>query len=234
MTESASPIKTLPATAAEAPKATTAAEIARATRRERARKLTRNLAFWVGLPTLVAAIYFGFIARNEYESVSTLVFNGSSEVVDRDATILREYAMSRDMLRALDKSVSFSERYQQGGDLVSRLAPNAGSETRYAFFRRHVDAQYDSHSRVFTLRVRAFSGGRAQEFSRQILESGRIFLSRIRAQEESFIVVSAPSAPNEATHPRRGYAILTALFASLALFGVGSLLIAAVREHGRF
>lgn len=221
------------AAAAAAIKTATAAEIASAARREKARKLTRSVLLWVGLPTLLATIYFGFIARSEYESVATLVFTKTSEA-ERDATILREYALSRDMLSELDKTVSFSERYQRGGDFLSRLAPNAGSETRYAFFRRHVDAQYDSHSHVLTLKVRAFSGARAQQFARQVLTLGQSFVTRVRAQPPSFLVVAAPSSPDEATHPRRIYSILTVFFGALALFGVGSLLIAAVREHGRF
>jgi capsule polysaccharide export protein KpsE/RkpR len=53
-------------------------------------------------------------------------------------------------------------------------------------------------------------------------------------EETPLVVVAAPSLPNEPSYPRRLYGVATVLFVSLLLFGIGSLLIAAVREHAQF
>lgn len=45
--------------------------------------------------------------------------------------------------------------------------------------------------------------------------------------------IAQPSKPDEATHPRRIYGVFTVFAIALCLFAVGSLLIAAVREHAR-
>lgn len=55
-----------------------------------------------------------------------------------------------------------------------------------------------------------------------------------RARATQLVVVAEPSRPDEATHPRRAYAIITVFFVALALFGIGKLLVSAVREHAQF
>jgi capsule polysaccharide export protein KpsE/RkpR len=212
-----------------------AAEIARQVRRERARRLARNLTLWVGLPTLLAVVYYGFIAKPQYESVTTLVVRGSESDAALFATAFREYGLSQDMLTELDGAVQLSKHYQNSGDFLSGLPRGAGSETRYAFFRKQVDARYDAHSRVLSLHARAFSGKQAQALGQAIVERATRFVSELDATAVApFIVAQKPSLPSEAKLPRRMYGIITVLLASLALFAIGSLLIAAVREHAQF
>ena len=52
-------------------------------------------------------------------------------------------------------------------------------------------------------------------------------------QSRYLATIAAPSSPDSATHPKRVLGVVTVLFAALALFGIVSLLIAAVREHAR-
>lgn len=213
----------------------TAAQVARQVRHERARNLARALLFWVGLPTLLAVVYYGFVARQQYESVSTLVLRGAEDQASLHATTFTEYALSREMLGELDRDVGFSKHYRDRGDALSRLAGNAGSETRYDFFRQKVDARYDAVSHVLTLRVRSFSGEAAQQFCAAILERASRFVQSVDdSTTQALIVVAKPSAPSEAKYPRRAYEIVTVFLASLAIFSIGSLLIAAVREHAQF
>jgi capsular polysaccharide transport system permease protein len=47
------------------------------------------------------------------------------------------------------------------------------------------------------------------------------------------LALAEPSLPEQATHPRRAYGILTTFFVALALFGIVRLLISAVREHAQ-
>ncbi len=212
-----------------------AAQIARQVRHERARSLALALVLWVGIPTILSVVYYGFVARQQYESVSTLVLRGAEADAAMHATTFTEYALSREMLAQLDNDLGFSAHYRDGGDPFSRLSPKAGSETRYEFFRQKVDARYDSASHVLTLRVRSFSGKSAQEFCAAILERASHFVASVDdATQQALIVVAKPSAPSEAKYPRRAYEIVTVFLASLAIFSIGSLLIAAVREHAQF
>jgi capsular polysaccharide transport system permease protein len=190
---------------------------------------------WVALPTLLGALYYGLIAAKQYESVATVVINSETDKPQVAATLMREHLISRDMQRVLEKREHMGAHYQQGGDFISRLSPHARSETRYSFFRDHVDVRYDAQTRVLSLTVRAFSGEAARRFARLMLEDSQEFvMATTHSKTPPFFVVAKPSAPDEATYPRRGYAIVTVFFASLALFAIGSLLIAAVREHAQF
>jgi capsule polysaccharide export protein KpsE/RkpR len=191
-----------------------------------------SLLVWVGLPTLAGIVYYGFVAQPEYESVATLVLAGGS--ADAQAVILREHMLSRDALNALDDKAGFSAHYQKDGGLAG-LGDAAGSESRYAYFRSHVEARYETGARTFTVRVRAFSGQAAQRFSRALIDQGMSFLRTVSgASPEHFVVAARPSLPTEAEYPRRGRGMLTVFLASLAIFSIGSLLIAAIREHAQF
>jgi capsular polysaccharide transport system permease protein len=210
---------------------TNAVELARRLRRERARRLGSSVALWVGVPTLLASIYYGFIAAKEYESFASVMLRGES---DRGA-LLEEYSVSRDMLHKLEKSQRWGAHYKEYGDFLSRLSSSAGSESRYDFFRRHVTADFDTRTNIFRLKLRAFTGKDAQRFTRAALEHGQAFLKATQAGEaQTIIPIAQPSAPTEATYPRRVYSILTVFLVSLAAYAIGSLLIAAAREHAQF
>lgn len=217
-----------------APAQPSAAEVARQVRRARARALVTAFALWVGLPTLLGAIYYGAVARDQFESASTLVVLGSDESAAQRLVLLREYMLSRDMLQQLEARVGFSEHYQKAGDFVTRLSADAGSERRFDSFLDHVDVQYDSHTHVSRLRVRAYSAQRAQAFAREMLALAKTFVAGVEGAGPTMVTVAEPSAPSDATHPQRVRGVFTVFFVSLALFGIGSLLIAAIREHAHF
>ena len=212
----------------------TAAEVARQMRHKKARRLGLNLAIWVGLPTIVAALYFGTIARNQYESSATVVLGGANPL--HQAVIIREYTLSRDMLRRLEKEQAFSRHYQDNGDFWAKLRARAGSEKRFVYFRDHVRIDYDQLSQVMSIRAQAFTPEAAQKFASALLAISTEFLARSTpaGTDAGLVVVSRPDAPTDSTYPRRIYGVISVFFASLALFGIGSLLIASIREHAHF
>ncbi|HEX6242890.1 MAG TPA: hypothetical protein VFZ61_18380 [Polyangiales bacterium] len=205
-----------------------AVEVARAARKRKARRLLRNLSLWVGLPTLAGVIYFAFLASDQYESFATLSVPASQSVV------LREYMLSRDMLGALDTKVHFSEHYSSAHDPFAGLPVGAGSEDRYHGFQDKVDVRVEQ-SGLLRLRVRAFSGESAQQFARSMLEQlGGFYAAQQMEAHGKLVVVAQPSRASQPTYPRRVYGMLTVLLVSLALFAIGSLLVAAAREHAQF
>ncbi len=286
------------------------AEAARALRQARARRLVTGLAVWVGLPVLLATIYYGMLAQPQFESVAAFSVRGNDATAR--AAMLREYISAPEMRKILDKKDQFTEHFKKASDPLARLGPKAGSEARAASYRQHVTTDYDAQTGILILKVRAFSGAAAAAFAETIATECRRLFKRVdkdvstrrlgeaekdldaarerlmtaeralamgatvastpaaaspvmadarvrqvgrdiaerevdaalaalsevrasvRARETPFVTISKPSTPTEPAYPRRLYGVMTVLFVSLGLFGVGSLLISAVREHAQF
>jgi len=205
-----------------------AVEIARAARKRRARRILRTMALWVGAPTLLGVLYFGAIAANQYESFATFIVPAQRQVM------LIEYLRSRDLLAQLDKDLQFSAHYKDSEDPLTALAPDAGSEQRYASFQRSVDVRVGAGG-VVRLKVRAYSADRARRFGAELVTRGRAFLAAHSEDgKDHLLVISYPSLASESTYPRRAYGVLATFLVSLALYAIGSLLIAAAREHAQF
>jgi capsule polysaccharide export protein KpsE/RkpR len=205
-----------------------AVEVARAARKRRAKRLLNAMALWVGAPTLLGLLYFFGIAADQYESFSTFMVPAHRSVM------LVEFLSSRDLMGQLDKKVSFSAHYKDSDDPFSALAADAGSEQRYASFQRRVELRSGAAG-VIRLKVRAYSAKHAQLFASEIIARGREFsAAHSEDGKDHLLVISSPSRASESTYPRRAYGVLATFLVSLALYAIGSLLIAAAREHAQF
>lgn len=285
-------------------------------RRRRARRLAIGFAVWVGIPTLIAAIYYGAVATGQYDSVALMTVESSEHVADpgkgldaflpreassRDLSLAREYIRSRAMLDALIQKHGFLAHYQDPAiDRWSRLPEGASREATYAYFHDKVMVDADAGAGTLTLRVRAFAGDKAAELARAIIGQTEGMMNQLggRAQRDQLarseaevtiartrfvkaandlatasgaaaaelqierdlahkaleaalaghersraeasrlrrylIPVAEPSRPDQATYPRRLWNVGTVFATALALAGVISLLIGAVREHAKF
>jgi len=283
------------------------ADAARALRKARARRLIAALFAWVGIPVLLASVYYGLIAQPQFVSIATLAVRGTEATAH--AAMLREYIASPEMLAVLDKRDHFTDHFEDARDPLVRLPRKAGSEARAASYRDQVKTDYDAQTGVLVLKVRALSGSAAERFAKTIVSECRGLFVRIeddvqarrlaeaeddlaqarerlltaeralaaggpspagegalagdarvrqvtrdlaerevdaalsslskvrnsvRARQAPLVTISKPSLPTEPSYPRRLYGVMTVLFVSLGLFGVGSLLISAVREHAQF
>ncbi len=76
-----------------------------------------------------------------------------------------------------------------------------------------------------------------KEFATQAYQSALASLEVARAeaarQHRYLATIAPPSQPDESTYPRRALLILTTFLVSLLLFGIGSLGLAALKEHAR-
>jgi capsular polysaccharide transport system permease protein len=70
----------------------------------------------------------------------------------------------------------------------------------------------------------------AYKSSLTALEMARVEAAR---QHRYLSTISSPSHPESSTYPRRIYSILTVAVVSLLIVGIGSLMIASIREHAR-
>jgi capsular polysaccharide transport system permease protein len=129
-----------------------------------------NIWFWavVGLPTLIAGVYFFGIASELYLSevkfivhgpakgpasaLSAMLESAASSAVSEDTYAVHEYLMSRDAVRRLEREDDLRSLLgRPEGDLISRF-PGAW------FWRKDFEALYKAYSRFVTVEVAASSG----------------------------------------------------------------------------
>ncbi|MCU0661589.1 MAG: hypothetical protein MUC50_04605 [Myxococcota bacterium] len=176
---------------------------ARDLRRARARRAVLRLALGVGLPTVLACVYYGAIATDLFESqalfsvqsadggmgsgIESLMGIVPGAGSSRDALSVRDYILSRDMLDQLVKEQGFIEHFTKPGvDYLTRLERDATSEDRYEYFIRRVQVEFDSQSGVLTLSVKAFDAASAKRFAAAILRSSEHLVNELsrRARED--------------------------------------------------
>ncbi len=167
--------------------------ISRHIQQARASKYGRWYA--LGLPVFLAILYFGFVASDYYESISTYTVQaaqggasvsglesilgmGTSLGSDRDVYAVQDYLLSRDALRRLDREHGFRRHYQ-GGDWISRLSPWASFEDTFDYYLDVVSVEYDTITGVTTLSVKARTAEKAQELAKALLKYGEEIVNRL-------------------------------------------------------
>jgi capsule polysaccharide export protein KpsE/RkpR len=193
------PASTQPAAATTAPTAPAAQSLpasAKELRRQRARRMAMRFGLGVGIPTLIAIIYSLFLAKPQYDSHAVLEVESVEAHSDvtrahdsnagnqRDAKMLKEKFQSRAMLDKL-LALGFAEHYR-GGDWISGLDDDAGTEETFDYFRKKVAVTGEGSSNVLHIRVRAFAPAKAQEFAQAIVSSATTWIDELstRAAKE--------------------------------------------------
>ncbi|HJL18118.1 MAG TPA: hypothetical protein RMH99_20815 [Sandaracinaceae bacterium LLY-WYZ-13_1] len=186
----------------------TRAKTAKQLRRMRARKLLARLGLGVGVPTLLAVLYYGVFLTPRYESVTAFTIESAESNVPtsalqmlvssvpgasgRDVMLVQEYVRSRDMLQHLMREHDYVEHYASSdADWVSRLDPNAPFEDVYEYYLDHIEVVHDSQSGVLTLHVQAFDAETAHTLGEAILtESERMVNQLSDSAREDRLAVS--------------------------------------------
>jgi capsular polysaccharide transport system permease protein len=174
---------------------------AKALRRQRGRRLALRLALFVLLPSALATIYFVGVASPQFESHATFTVQSSETrpsfgvsgllagLADggggsHDALVVRDYALSRDMLTRLAKERGFIAHYKnRSADFISRLNANASFEEAYDYFGHKVTCDYDSVSGAVTVHVRAFSPEQAVSVTTAILSYSEEMVNKLSERE---------------------------------------------------
>lgn len=184
-------------------------ELLRRGRRARAKRLALFMGIGVALPTLVAALYFGFIASDQFESTALLSVRAAPSVPsagatttasrqpstasDRDTLLVRRYALSRAALSRLEAEHGFVAHYQDSGaDIFSRLSDESSREEAYEYYRSKVGLDYDSASGTLSVSVTAYAPSDAARFAGAL----------IKYSEE--LLLSLDGGPAPATTPALG------------------------------
>lgn len=186
--------------AEKAPAGSTKAH-AQALRKQRGQRLALRMSLFVALPTLLAAVYFGAVASEQFESYA--IFNvqsselrpsfgmegllaglASSSGAGHDALAVRDFVLSRDMLARLDKEQGFVAHYKNRRiDWLSRLRSDATFEESYEYFGHKVYVDYDQASGALTVRVRAFDAAQAAKLSAAVLSYSEEMVNKLSERE---------------------------------------------------
>jgi capsular polysaccharide transport system permease protein len=159
----------------------------------RIRQLYRSLNIWfwaiVGLPTLVAGVYFFAIASDLYLSEAKFIVRSPKQVqtsslgallqstglgraVD-DTAVLEDFMMSRDAVRKLEQHNDLRVVFgRPEGDFVTRFPGILMRSDFEALFRRYdlfVSVETDKTTGVTALRVKAYRPEDAQTIARALL-----------------------------------------------------------------
>lgn len=154
------------------------------------------VAVFILLPTLLAGVYYGFMASDRYvsEAQVTVRSSGMNSVPEVDsmlsglvsgggsneAHVVREYILSPQILGKLQDWLNLQENWSQPSvDPLSRLDPQASSEALLSYYRSMVSAEYDSEKGVLNLRVQGYSPDDANALATAIIELSETMVNRM-------------------------------------------------------
>lgn len=159
----------------------------------------KSLAIWlIGLPMLIAAVYYAFFSLDRYVSTTQVAVRqvGSSETpqvpglalmlsglnpTSREETLyLREFLRSSDMLEVLQKKLDWSKHYAgKWRDPFFWLSPSAPKEDVLDYYQRMVTTHFDEQTGLLTVEVQAFEPSFAEETLKVMLSESERFVNEL-------------------------------------------------------
>ena len=178
------------------------------------------LALFIGLPTLLAIIYYGFIASPIYVSQSTFVIKspgktslpsvslanlvqsgGLAAGKDQTQEVL-QYMRSRNGLRDLEASTDVRAKFERrGADMLSRFpAPfhDRSFESLYRYYGSMVTASLDPDSGLAVVETRAFAPGDAYQINAKLLDLSEALVNRLNDRAQTRAVTEATRRVDQA------------------------------------
>jgi capsular polysaccharide transport system permease protein len=151
----------------------------------------------IGLPMLLAALYFTLMSHDRYVSTAVLTvrraspdapaFGGLSTLLSgtagaslEDTRYLREYLHSLGLMRKLDARLQLRAHFESARtDVLMRLWPGVPQEEMLDYWRQRVQVSLDEASGLLTLRVQGFDPGFAQQVNQALLAESETFINDI-------------------------------------------------------
>ncbi len=174
---------------------------------ERIKGVNRLFLITVVLPTLIACIYFGFIASDVYISESQFVVRSPVQQTlspfgsilqgvgispsDNENYSVLNFILSRDALRGLNDQINIRKAFTNSDvDIFSRFPGfywDKSFEALYKYYQKFaVDAQMDSTSSIITLDTRAFTAEDSYQMNQHLLEMSEAIVNQLseRARQD--------------------------------------------------
>ncbi|WP_136441854.1 capsule biosynthesis protein [Pacificoceanicola onchidii] len=214
----------LPSTETVSPAERRAAEIMQiqkdlsSRRRKKMLLLLTRLAFFVGLPTLIAGYYFYFVATPMYSTKSEFLilkaensggavgslFSGTQFATNQDAIAVQSYLTSKDAMLRLDQDVGFKAHYtQEFIDPIQRLPDTPSNEEAYKLYKQNIEIGYDPTEGVIRMEIMAADAETAAEFSRALIGYAEDRVDALSLRKRSNAVKDAEEGLIDADNARR-------------------------------
>lgn len=211
---------------------------ARAWRSAAAARVLRATPLWlfllcVAAPTLLASLYWGWLASDIYVSESRFVVRAPQRAqpeaplgallqgvgfgrAQDDAHVVHDFIGSRDALALVEQARRVRDHYADPG--VDRLARFAGLDGDRSFEalheymrRRRLTIEHDAATSISTLRVSAFSAEQSRAINEQLLQASEALVNRINDRSRADAIRQAQAHVGDSE--RRALAASAALAA---------------------
>lgn len=154
---------------------------------QRAYRIFMALSFFfiVAIPVLVAGIYYGFIATNQYVAEAQFTVMGGEiqsndgfgtatgipvMAIIQDTQIVANYILSRSAIDEINKTGTLTAAYSKNEiDWLSRLNKNASIEKLVKYWQRMVTVSIKMPSGILEVEVRAFSPKEAADICQAVI-----------------------------------------------------------------
>lgn len=151
----------------------------------------------IGLPMLLASVYFGLMAQDRHVSTSVLtvrrahdepagagglamLLGGAGGAAQEDVRLLRDYMLSEGLLHQLDARFGLRAHYgAPKRDLLYRLGPDSLREDLADYWRARTSVRLDEVSGLLTVQVQAFDPVMAQQLNAALLAESERFVNTI-------------------------------------------------------
>lgn len=165
------------------------------------------------IPTVIAAVYFGFIASDIYVSESRFVIKSPEQKRSQVSTLANliqttglsggqeqanevlAYVRSRDALRALEQDPDVRSKFSSPqADFFSRFPRPLGEpgfEGLYKFYGEMVSARLDNETGVAIITVKSFTPTDAYQINKRLLELSEALVNRLNARAQSKGILEA-------------------------------------------
>ena len=203
--------------------------------KKRLARLNWLFIFTVVAPTVLSALYFGFIASDVYTSESRFVVRsperqsasplgnllrgaGFSRAQD-DSYTVQDYALSRDALRVLNERLGLGKAYaSESVDVISRFAgldPDSSFEALHLYYQKKVTVLTDVTSSISTLSVKAFSAQDALRANSMLLEQSEALVNRLNERGRQDMVRYATAEVEHSENKAKGAALALSSYRNL-------------------
>lgn len=192
--------------------------------------------FTVVVPTLLAILYFGFLASDVYISTSRFVVRGPEKQSSSGLGMLLDstgfagggnevyaaqgYLLSRDALRALNRQNAFVRAYTMPSvSILDRFAPSGlrdSFEDLYEYYKKKVEVEQDSTSSIVTLSVHAFTPQDAYRFNGQLLEMAEATVNNLNERGRADLIRFARREVDDAKDRSRSAALALSAYRNQA------------------
>ena len=175
----------------------------KARRNERVARLLQIVTFvvLVAVPGVVASVYFGLIASDQYASEARFTVRGGlppgldstgslsegpAMMIIQDTQVIMNYLLSRAMVEELDTSIGLAKMYQGTDiDYFSRLGKNKPIEKIVKYWGKHVDLKLEMPGGIVVMGIRAFTPRDATTIAEAALSSSETLVNRLNDQMRS-------------------------------------------------